>query len=212
MATSNTERIVFAEIQKKLLYMIPEKWDAIYLYASIIEEPFKKPVGEMYFYYIPKGILKRRAVNVYEIPGLFNIDEESYNELIQRLYMDIKHLREIHRETKKILWTNLTISIVNSQFKVEYGYEDLGEGAEFSPYERHIIWRYKTLKDESMIQTKQDKQIIERYLNSNLLMFERQHHDVYAEGIYKQQLLQVKVRKKNDKRLKRKNTKRRKKK
>ena len=142
----------------------------------------------MYFYYIPKGILKRRAVNVYEIPGLFNIDEESYNELIQRLYMDIKHLREIHRETKKILWTNLTISIVNSQFKVEYGYEDLGEGAEFSPYERHIIWRYKTLKDESMIQTKQDKQIIERYLNSNLLMFERQHHDVYAEGIYKQQV------------------------
>ena len=59
MATSNTERMVFAEIQKKLFYMIPEKWDAIYLYASIIEEPFKKPVGEMYFYYIPKGILRR---------------------------------------------------------------------------------------------------------------------------------------------------------
>lgn len=102
--------------------------------------------------------------------------------------MDIKQLREIHREIKPILWSNLTISIANLQFKVEYGYEDLGDNAEFSPYERHIIWRYKTLKDDSMIQSKQDKQIIERYLNSNLIDFERKHHDVYAEGIYKQQV------------------------
>lgn len=188
MATSNTERIVFAEIQKKLFYMIPEKWEAIYLYASIVEVPFKKPVGEMYFYYIPKGFLKRKPVNVYEIPGLFNIDEESYNELVQRLYMDIKQLRWIHRETKPVLWSNLTITIANQQFKVEYGYEDLGEEAIFSPYERHIIWRYKTLKDNSMIQTRADKEIIERYLNSDLIEFERAHHDVYAEGIYKQQV------------------------
>lgn len=63
MAASIEERNIFAEIQKKLFYMIPEKWDAIYLYASIIEEPFKKPVGEMYFYYLPKGIIKKKFVN-----------------------------------------------------------------------------------------------------------------------------------------------------
>ena len=118
MATSNNERIIYADIQKKLFYMIPEKWEAIYLYASILEEPFKKPVGEMYFYYIPKGILKRRPVNVYEIPGLFNIDEESYNELVQKLFLDIRNLRKIHRETKADLWTHLTISIENFQFKI----------------------------------------------------------------------------------------------
>ena len=47
--------------------MIPERWESIYLYASIIEEDLKKPVGEMYFYYVPKGILKRKPVNVYQI-------------------------------------------------------------------------------------------------------------------------------------------------
>lgn len=191
MATSNSEKIIFTEIQKKLYYMIPEKWDAIYLYASIVEEPFQKPFGEMYFYYLPKGLLKRKAVNVYEIPGLFNIDEESYNGIIQALYTDIRNLRNIHREVKEELWTNITISIENSQFKVEYGFEDLGRNAEFNPYERHIIWRYKYLKDKTEFSSKEEKEIIQRYLDSDLILFEKTTNEVYVEGIYKQQVSNI---------------------
>ena len=191
MATSNSEKIIFTEIQKKLYYMIPEKWDAIYLYASIIEEPFQKPFGEMYFYYLPKGILKRKAVNVYEIPGLFNIDEESYNEIIQSLYSDIRNLRNIHREVRQELWTNITISIKDNQFKIEYGYEDLGKNAEFNPYERHIIWRYKYLKDKDEVRSKEENKIIQRYLDSDLILFERTNNEAYTEGIYKQQVSNI---------------------
>lgn len=186
MAASIEERNIFAEIQKKLFYMIPEKWDAIYLYASIIEEPFKKPVGEMYFYYLPRGILKRKPVNVYQIPGMFNIDEESYNAIIQRLYADIKKLRDIHRNIKPYLWTNLTISIRNCQFKIEYGYEDLRQNVEFSPYERHIIWRYKYLGIDPELQTKEEKNIIDRYLNSTAIQLEKENNDFYLEGVYAQ--------------------------
>lgn len=185
MATSNREIVIFDEIQKKLFYMIPEKWEAIYLYASIIEEDFKKPVGEMYFYYVPKGILKRKPVNVYEIPGMFNIDEEGYNELIQKLYINIKELREVHKEIREKLWTNLTISIRDSKFKIEYAYDDLGNNAEFSPYERHIIWRYKHLEENLDLQTKEEKSIVDRYLNSELIQFERENNESYLEGIYK---------------------------
>ena len=191
MATSNEERIIFTNIQKKLFYMIPEKWDAIYLYSSIIEEPFKKPVGEMYFYYLPKGILKRKPVNVYQIPSMFNIDEESYNSVIQSLFLDIKNLRRIHRDIKEVLWTNLTISIENFQFKVEYAYEDLGKNSEFSPYERHIIWRYKNLGIDPQLQTKEEKEIIDRYLNSDLILFEKQNNDVYVESIYRQHVRNI---------------------
>lgn len=185
MATSNQEIIIFGEIQKKLFYMIPEKWESIYLYASIIEEDFKKPVGEMYFYYVPKGILKRKPVNVYQIPGMFNIDEESYNDLIHKLYLNIKELRELHRRIKEKLWTNLTISIKDSKFKVEYSYDYLGPNAEFSPYERHIIWRYKNLDENLELQTKEEQNIIDRYLNSELIQFEREYNESYIEGIYK---------------------------
>ena len=185
MEISNKERVIFDDIQKKLFYMIPEKWDAIYLYASIVEEPLKKPVGEMYFYYLPKGILKRKPVNVYQIPGMFNIDEESYNELIQRLFLNIKQLRMIHKENNSRVWTNITISIENYQFKIEYAYEDLGRNSEFTPYERHIIWRYKHLNDDFDFQTKEEKNIINQYLNSNLIRTEK-NNDIYTEGMYKQ--------------------------
>lgn len=185
MATSNREIVIFDEIQKKLFYMIPEKWEAIYLYASIVEEDFKKPVGEMYFYYVPKGILKRKPVNVYEIPGMFNIDEEGYNELIQKLYLNIKELREVHKKIKEQLWTNLTISIKDSKFKIEYAYDNLDQTAEFSPYERHIIWRYKNLEENLELQTKEEQNIIDRYLNSELIQFEREYNESYIEGVYK---------------------------
>ena len=41
------EKILYADIQKKLFYIIPEKWEKIYLYASVIDLPKQKPVGEM---------------------------------------------------------------------------------------------------------------------------------------------------------------------
>lgn len=187
MEISNKERVIFDDIQKKLFYMIPEKWDAIYLYASIVEESHRKPVGEMYFYYLPKGILKRKPVNVYQIPGMFNIDEESYNELVQRLFFNIKQLRAIHKETNPKIWSNITISIENFQFKIEYAYEDLGKKSEFTPYERHIIWRYKHLNDDFDFQTKEEKNIISKYLNSDLIKTER-NNDIYTEGMYRQQV------------------------
>ena len=101
MIGSLEERKVFEEIQKKLFYMIPEKWESIHLYASIIEEPFKKPIGEMYFYYFPKGILKKDPINVYEIPSLFNIDEQSYNAFLNehQLLTSVDVKREIVGDT-----------------------------------------------------------------------------------------------------------------
>ena len=86
MKESSRDKVIYSEIQKRLFYIIPEKWDSIYLYTSIIDVPNKKPIGEMYFYYIPKGIIKKKAVNGYEVPNLFNIDEETYSELITSLY------------------------------------------------------------------------------------------------------------------------------
>ena len=43
------EKLLYADIQKKLFYIIPEKWEKIYLYASVINVPNQKSVGEMYF-------------------------------------------------------------------------------------------------------------------------------------------------------------------
>ena len=183
MIGSLEERKVFEEIQRKLFYMIPEKWESIHLYAAIIEEPFQKQKGEMYFYYVPKGLLKRDPVNVYEIPTLFNIDEESYNELIDKLYKDIKKLRIIAEEKHDNLWSNITITIANCKFKIEYDYTDLIDDTSFTPYERHVIWRYNNLNIDVELEDKQEKYIINKYLDY-LKVTDLPKTEEFIEGIY----------------------------
>lgn len=132
---------IYMDIQEKLYYMIPEKWDSIFLYASIFEGIQNLETGEMFFYYFPKGILRKEPVNVYEIPNKFNIEEDEYLKLTDELYEKIKKLKEEFVRVNKKNWTNITISIQNYRFMVEYDYEDL-KTCEFNSYERHIIEIY----------------------------------------------------------------------
>ena len=58
-------------------------------------------------------------------------------------------------------WSNLTISIKNSRFKIEYNYDNLIGGTD-AYYDHHIYWRYKYLHIEP--QGKKEKQAMESYL------------------------------------------------
>jgi hypothetical protein len=141
------------------------------------------PKGEMYFYYIPKGIIKKKPVNCYEIPALFDIDEEEYSNYITDLYHTIKSLRDSLIKHKRKVWSNIIISIENYQFKIEFGYENLNL-LPFDSYERHIIWRYKYIEKELELYNKKDRKIIEKYqeyINANGVL----KKDSYVEGIYK---------------------------
>ena len=177
------DKVIYSEIQKKLFYIIPEKWESIYLYTSIIDVPIGKPKGEMYFYYFPKGIIKKKPVNCYEIPSLFDIDEEEYSKFIADLYNTIKSLRDSLIKHRRKVWSNIIISIENYQFKIEFGYENLNS-LPFDSYERHIIWRYQYIDKDIELYQKKDRQIIERYqefVNKNGVLRKEQ----YIEGIYK---------------------------
>lgn len=179
------EKILYSEIQKKLFYIIPEKWESIYLYASVIDVPGQKPVGEMYFYYLPKGIIKKKYVNGYEIPSIFNIDEEQYSKLITDVYNLVKLLRErTIAKNKKKVWSNINITIKNFQFKIEFDYENLRQSP-FDSYERHVIWRYNYLNEDVDTMSRKDKKIIEHYEQYKQTEIPIKK-DVYIEGVYKQ--------------------------
>ena len=180
---NHTKKIkeIYEDIQKKLYYMIPEKWDKLFLYSSVIDRPNGEKKGELYFYYIPKGILKKKPVNVYEIPNKFNLDENDYLKLVSILYGKIKTLREEFRKSETgPLWSNITMSIQNMKFKVEYNYEDL-EHSDFNSYERHIIWRYEYLEIGEEQVNKKDKEILKRYLLGPKTI---RRKETYETGIY----------------------------
>ena len=185
---NHTKKIkeIYEDIQRKLFYMIPEKWEDLYLYSSVLDKPDKDgKTGELFFYYIPKGILKKKPVNVYEIPAKFNLDENQYVTLVSILFNKIKELRnEFKRSEREELWTNLTMTIHGIQFKVEYDYTDLAN-SDFNSYERHVIWRYENLKIGSDQVSKEDKEILKRYMIGPKTLTRKEH---YESGIYIQDI------------------------
>ena len=182
MVSIAEEKALYSEIQKKLFYIIPEKWDSIYLYASIIDEPNKKVSGEMYFYYFPKSLIKKKAINCYEVPSLFNLDEDEYANLISSLYNLLRKLRIVYFKRNNKKWTNITIIIENRQFKVKYDYQDL-KNSIFDSYERHVIWRYIYLKPEYELLSKKDKNILNKYIEYSQNN-KTPKKDVYVEVMY----------------------------
>lgn len=180
---NHTKKIkeIYEDIQKRLFYMIPEKWEKLYLYSSVIDKQNGEKTGELYFYYIPKGILRKKPVNVYEIPSKFNLDENDYLKLVKILYERIKLLREEFRKSEtSTLWSNITMTIENSKFKVEYNYDDL-EHSSFTSYERHIIWRYEYLGIGEEQVSKKEKEILNRYITGPKLIKRKEN---YETGIY----------------------------
>ena len=178
---NNTKKIkeIYEEIQKKIFYAVPGRWDELYLYASIVERLGRLQTGEMYFYFMPKGIIKRKYINVYEIPNKYDIEEEEYLKIVDLLYDDIKELREEFRKSKQPIWTNLTISIHNNRFKIQYNYDRI-MGNNEEHYAHHIYWRYKYLNIEP--RTKLEKEALEKYL-ANRRPSKRKDEE-YETGIY----------------------------
>lgn len=186
MLSTNKLRSIYAKIQTLLFYMIPEKWEKICLYASVIKQVNNIETGEMFFYYYPSGLLKKNPINVYEIPLKFNLDEEEYSKLVDKLYRNIIELREAFKEsTEEKMWTNLTITIENFKFNVEYAYDDLLK-SKFTSEDRHIIWKCKYLDYPVERLTKKDKKMLEEYYNECSL--NKKKTKIYTEGMYKKKV------------------------
>lgn len=146
---------LFSYIQRQLYYMIPEKWEKIALFASVD----KNMSGELFFYYVPKSIIKEEAVNCYEVPALFDIQEDEYIDLLRQIYNNIKILKKIYKEKYCKDWSTITL-LIKQNSKVILGYEDL-ENSPFSPYENHIIWRKIFLGIDPIL--REDKDILKKY-------------------------------------------------
>lgn len=172
---------IYAEIQKKLFYLIPEKWDKIFLYASIIDQMNNMQTGEMFFYYYPKGMIKRKPINVYEIPSKFSIEEDTYLKLVDELYKQIKILRKMFIKLGEREWSNVTISIENFKFAVEFNYDNLID-SKYTSYQRHLIWRYEYLNTPLNSYNKDERKTIIEYLNEKEYMIK--DNEKYYESIY----------------------------
>ena len=185
MLVTSKIRDRYETIQKQLFNMIPEKWDRVYLYASVVDHFNNLQTGEMFFYYYPKSVLKKNPINVYEVPSRFNVDEEAYLKLAEKLYDSIKELRKELIDLGEKAWSSVTISIENFNFKVEYSYENL-QNSNYNNYDRHLIWRYRYLNIPLSSYSKKEREMIEKYISENSTD-KTNTANTYQEGVYKQE-------------------------
>ena len=177
LRTTKNMKEKYESIQNYIFALIPEKWEEIYLYASVYKEEKESQSGELFFYYLPKGILKRKFINVYEVPKRFNINEDQYLKIVEELYTCIKSLRQDFINTEQDIWTSLTISIANNRFKVEFKYDGLPR-TEKEIFERNVIWRYNYLSIGG--NSKIERKILDSYFS----IIQPSNRNVYETGLY----------------------------
>ena len=171
-----TIRELYSKIRQCLFYMIPEKWESIYLYATVIQRENGEETGEMFFYYFPKSIIKKNPINVYQIPHKFNLNEDEYVRLTNELYELIKKLRHQCQKYDKVNWSNITISIENVEFLAEYNCDDL-MSSNYSNEDRMAIWQYKYLSYPIEKFSKIQREKIQDYMNE-------EEHGLHQNKLY----------------------------
>ncbi len=182
VSTSDMSKM-YRGIHHQLSNLIPEKWESIYLYASVIKQINNIETWEMYFYYVPAGLLKKNPINVYEIPNRFNVDEEEYLALVDTLCHSIKKLHKEYQKTYQRSCTNLVIAIKDTQFLIEYNDDNLAK-SKYNSNDRHLIFKHKYLNIPLQSFQIKERRIIQSFLENEENKIE---YDRYFEIIEKEQ-------------------------
>ncbi len=155
MMDENKLNSIYQNIAHTVVETIPEEWSKVYVYGEINED-----VRTAFFFYY--SVNNNIPIHSHNIPQLFDIKEEDYDELWYKLLDDLEELWYEFKNNNQEPWTNLTF-IFNSEgeLKIDYDYEDLSEADD---YEREIIWKYKYLG--LLPEDKDDRDFLENYLQS----------------------------------------------
>ena len=114
--------------------------------------------------------MKQNPVNVYEIPNKFNLNEDEYIKLVEKLYKEIKKIRDLFKKEQTRIWQSVTIRIERVKFEIEYNFEDMTY-TQYSNSDRHIIWKYNNLKLPLEYFSSKEQKLIRKYINENIYRF-----------------------------------------
>lgn len=147
---------IYGKIAETLNNTILEEWDKVVMYGEVLED-----VSEAFFNYYPAG--SKKSIFSHDIPRLFNMSDEEYNQLWLQLLDNLEELNNVFIQNRQEAWTNLTFILESDgKFKIDYDYTDLSDADDVK---RHIIWDYKYLG--IIPENTNDKKVIDEYLKNN---------------------------------------------
>ena len=146
---------LYREIAEKVNEMIPEAWSKFYYYAQISDTG-----GGVYFFYVSEQ--HKEFVYSLNIPKLFELDENKFEEDEDELFLLSEKIRDVFKENQQELWYSFTISLDDKgKFEMSYDYTDWFK-TDYSFGDQLAIWEYKYLNNKPTVKRLQEA--IERYL------------------------------------------------
>lgn len=136
---------------------IPEEWENFYFHADINDD-FS---GGVYFFYNTDG--SQKYIYSEDIPEIYNIDEDEYDEKNYQLYKLSKSLKQWFMEYEQAPWQAITI-VVDSErkMKMDFDYADwLSSPYTPTPLMDYFEYRYLGKMPESKEQEELFKEMEE---------------------------------------------------
>lgn len=129
---------VYQEILNTINEIIPVEWKNVLLYAEILNDS-----REVYFFFNTNK--QQEYIYSHDIPDIFEVDENIYDDLLIDLQNSFKKMRDEFKINDQKTWTNLTLRLKNrNQFAIVFNYDDISN-SHYNTYQRMVIWEYENL-------------------------------------------------------------------
>jgi uncharacterized protein (TIGR01741 family) len=142
---------LYEQIAQHVSDMIPVEWNEFYFNGEVKDEE-----GGVFFFFTPVDS-NADAVYSHDIPDLYQINENAYDEELNKLFELTVKLQQVFIENDQEPWFSVTLLVNDTgKLKVHFDYTNWHE-SEFGPTARIEYFEYKYLNNEQV-----DLDLIER--------------------------------------------------
>lgn len=149
--------ILYKEIAQHLHEMIPVEWDAIWMYAEMLDDS----ASALFYFTVPS---KEEYYYSNNIPEQFHVSEDTYDSLLINLQRKLRRLREDYAKLHTDKWITVTMELTaTGNMSINFGYEDI-YSLGIDGDQRIAVWEYETfgfLPDDD-----EDKEAVLNYLKN----------------------------------------------
>ncbi|MEI2664046.1 immunity protein YezG family protein [Rossellomorea sp. LJF3] len=142
---------LYEQIAQCVNNMIPVEWQEFYFNGEV-----KDKEGGVFFFFTPVD-KNESAVYSHDIPDLYQIDEDTYDEELHNLFELTVKLQQVFIENDQEPWFSVTLLVNDAgKLNVHFDYTNWHE-SEFGPTARIEYFEYKYLNNEEV-----DLDLVER--------------------------------------------------
>jgi uncharacterized protein (TIGR01741 family) len=150
---------IYNSLASEIASVIPVKWKKFYYLGEMENE---KLSWSSVFYFESNG----EIVKSHSIPEKYNVSEEIYEELFDRVNELLLQLYECFQKNEQLLWDQVSLFVdCEGSFDINYLYDVISEN-DGGQVKREVVWAYETFGFTPKEGT-HTRRILDKYISEN---------------------------------------------